>query len=356
MSAARDEPLFPFADTGSPDDGRLVMPAEHDAELRWDQHRRDWIVLAPARAGRPSAMGTPELLAASSGECPFCPGDPLRTPPEVFRLPDGAGGWRVRVVGNRYPLFAEQPTAPAGNRPRHGTRAAIGRHEVVIESPRHDWSMSSAPVEQVADVLFTWQQRLDSLRAGEGLTVAFRNHDAASGISLEHPHSQLVAMPVVPAEVRHEVAIAREYFHRNNRCLRADVLESELADGVRVVAEQTHHVVLAPFASSADFEVEIVPRENRASFSAVPAAELSDLAAILGVTLRALHSELGDPAYNLVVHTAPSAWPAAQFLCWRLRIVPRLGRAGGFELGTGTAVCTVPPEEAAVRLRRWIHR
>lgn len=330
------------------------MTDSHGTELRWDQHRRDWVVVAPDRARRPAPGSTPPLLLASSGECPFCPGDPLQTPPEVFRLPDGAGGWRVRVVGNRFPLFDEQPAVPAGNRPLHGTRAAIGHHEIVIESPRHDWSMASAPAAEVADVLYTWQQRLGALRADEGLTVAFRTHEGASGISLEHPHSQVVAMPVVPAGIRHELAIAREFFHRHGRCLRADALTALLADGTRVVSAPGDHVVLTPFASDTDFEIEIAPRRNRADFAAVPSDELLDLAGVLGQALRALSSELGDPAHDLVLHTAPSAWPDAPYLCWRLRIIPRLHLPGGFELATGTSVCTCPPEDAAARLRRWI--
>lgn len=331
-----------------------MLTAVPDAELRWDQHRRDWIVLAPSRAQRPSDPAGPPLLIGPSGDCPLCPGQAARTPPELFRLPDGAGGWRVRVVGEELPLFQEQPGTTAGRQVRHGTRSAIGHHELVIESPRHDWSLAAAPPSEVADVLFTWQQRMRTLRAADGLLVAFRDHGGAAGISLEHPHSQVVAMPVVPAGVRHELAVAREYFQRRDRCLRTDGLAAELAGDARIVLACEHHVALTPFASTTDFELEIVPRRSRADFAAVPQPELHDLADVLGRTLRALSSELADPAYSLVVHTAPSAWQDAPFLCWRLRLIPRLGRPGGFELGSGTAVCTCPPEEAASRLRRWV--
>lgn len=332
-----------------------TAPAElSGSELRWDQHRRDWVVLAPHRARRPSDPAVPPV--GHGGECPFCPSEAARTPPEVFRLPDGAGGWRVRVVGNQFPLFDEHAGVSAGKRPQHGTRAAIGHHEVVIESPRHDWTLTGAPAQEVADVLYTWQQRLRTLRAADGMAVAFRNHGGAAGISREHPHSQVVTMPVVPAGIRHELAIAREYFHRHSRCLRADALATDLADGSRIVAAQHHHVTVAPFASATDFELEIVPRVRRADFGGVPAGELADLAGLLGRTLRALSSELGDPAYNLVLHTAPAAWPDAPFLCWWMRLSPRLSLPGGFELGSGMAVCTCPPEEAASRLRRWIRQ
>lgn len=324
-----------------------------DDELRWDQHRRDWVLMSPSRAQYAADTDGPALLTAAA-DCPFCSRDPARTPPEVFRLPDGTGGWRVRVVADRHPLFSEQPAAAPGKRPGHGTRATVGRHEVVIESPRHDWRLATAPPAQIADVLLTWQHRLDALRAGDGLTLAFRRYDGASGISVKHPHSQIIAMPVVPAQIRHEVAIAREYFHRNNRCLRADALAADLEDGSRIVLAQDDHVVVAPFASGADFELDIVPRRNRASFAAVPAGELTDLATALGHTLRALNSELGDPPYTLVLHTAPSAWPTADFLCWRIRVVPGESRLSGFQLGTGTSVCTRPPEDAAARLRRWL--
>lgn len=295
----------------------------HGGELRWDHLGGEWTILAPGRAQR-RADGTVTA-------CPFCPGPSEDTPPETWRLPGTtAEAWRVRAVHNRYALS--------------------GQHEVILESPRHDWDLAHATDAEVVDVLTAWQARHRALRDDSAQVVIFRNRGAAAGTSLSHPHSQAVGLPVLSAVAGAELAAMRKHYARTGRPFVADLLSGELSAGDRVVLADSQAVAYCPFASVTEFEVRIAPIRHRADFGAVPADELRAVARMLRRVLAALRDELTDPAYNLILHTAPTGLEEEPSLSWWLRVHPRLAVPAGLELATGVPVSTVLPEEAAKRL------
>ncbi|MFG1644620.1 galactose-1-phosphate uridylyltransferase [Amycolatopsis sp. NPDC049252] len=295
----------------------------HGGELRWNAETGGWTVLAPGRRARPHS--------AAGAACPFCPGADQDTPPETWRLPGGEAGWRVRAVPNRYALS--------------------DRHEIVIESPRHDWDLATGTDDEVADVLGAWQHRHRALRPAAAQVVVFRNHGDAAGISLAHPHSQVAGLPVLSAATRRELDAARAHHRDHGRRLADDLLEATLSDGKRIVYTDEDVVACTPFAPIAAYEVRFVPRAGRPDFAAAPAEEVHAIARCLRAVLAAMRAELGDPAYNIVVRTAPAGFETAPFLAWSLQLVPRLEIPAGLELATGVPVTTVTPEHAAARLR-----
>ncbi|MFI5615772.1 galactose-1-phosphate uridylyltransferase, partial [Amycolatopsis sp. NPDC051903] len=294
----------------------------HGGELRRNTETHGWSILAAGRATRPH-------VPTRTG-CPLCPGPGEDTPAETWRLV-GDAGWRVRAVRNRYALS--------------------DRHEVVIESPLHDWDPATAAVSEVADVLTAWQVRHRALRADAAQVAVFRNYGTAAGISLSHPHSQVAGLPVLSPATRHGLEIAREHHTTTGRCLANDELKAELTTGTRIVYADEHVVAHTPFAPTADCEVRMTLREPRADFAAAPRHSVEELARCLRAVLSALRAEFDDPAYNLVVHTAPTGFEDAPFLGWSLQLVPRLAIAAGLELATGIPVVTVAPERSAARLR-----
>ena len=302
------------------------MPARPwtGGELRREVWTDDWSLIAPARADRPHDD--------AATHCPFCPGQHEDTAPERWRMPaDHGPGWRVRAIRNRYALS--------------------DHHEVVIESPHHDWDPATAPVAEVTDVLTAWQQRHRALRAGAAEAVVFRNKGTAAGVSLTHPHSQVVGLPVLSAATAREIAVAEEHHRVHGRSIAEDVMAAELSHGERVLLADEFVTAFVPFAPTADHEVQLAPVVHRADFAAVPHDELTAVAGGLCAVLGAMRVALHDPAYNLIVHTAPTAWVEAPFLSWYLRVVPRLHTPAGLELATGMPVLTVRPETCAKQLR-----
>ncbi|MFI2367340.1 hypothetical protein [Streptomyces sp. NPDC018833] len=329
------------------------------SELRRDPFTREWVVIAPERAHRPQHIpaATPSA-PATDPHCPFCPGHEQDTPGELWRRPADAdhpsGAWAVRVVPNRYPVLA-RGDGPARHRTAGPFISAdgVGSHEVVIESPRHDWDLPDGDDTAVAEVLRAYRARSLVLRGRRpGLVLPFRNHGPAAGTSLAHPHSQIVATPIVPLRQRLLFDVARTYYDDYGRCLYTDISTTELADGRRTVAVGDHVAAFAPYAARAAYETWIVPRHHQASFADADEEVLTETAALLRRLLDALRHLLGDVPYNYALISAPNGEEATAYFAWHLQLVPRLAATAGFELGSGMAVNPVPPERAAAELRR----
>jgi UDPglucose--hexose-1-phosphate uridylyltransferase len=296
--------------------------------------------------------------ARRGAPCAFCPGHEAETPPELlaYRDPPGAAdtpGWRVRVVPNKFPALRIE-----GELGRHGVgvydvMAGIGAHEVIVESPDHDRSLGRLPAAAVEDVMRAYRERIADLKRDERLrsVLVFANHGAEAGATLEHPHSQLIATPVVPLTVADELHQARAYHGYRERCLFCDIARQEQADRVRIVAEGERVLAFAPFAARVPFETWLLPRHHAATFEGSDDAVLRDLAAVLRTVLAKLDVALGDPPYNLLLHSAPFGVGESPSYHWHLELLPKLTGLAGFELGSGFHINPVPPEDAARLLR-----
>jgi UDPglucose--hexose-1-phosphate uridylyltransferase len=325
------------------------------AELRYNLITGEWVVVAQERAKRPEDFVHPKehrQLPERSPTCPFCPGNEAQTPDETLRWPAGVE-WQVRSVPNRYPALR-----PVGEAVRSGagyrrTVEGTGRHEVIIEARQHHLSLAQLPVEQVNLVLAAYRERTRALYDDPRVehVIVFSNHGPSAGTSLEHPHSQVVATPVVPGQVRTRLEEAMRYFGDCGECVFCHCLAEELADGSRVVVANRGFVAFVPFAALSPFHLWVFPRRHGAYFGDVDDSELSDLAAVLRETLLRLRLALDDPDFNFVIRSAAPSERSVRYVHWYLSIVPRLSRAAGFELGTGMFINTAVPEASARFLR-----
>jgi len=323
------------------------------ATLRQDPTTNEWVILAPERAGRPRvARRARAEVPPLDPACPFCPGNEHMTPPEIVRVGTDIA-WDIRVIPNRYPALV-----PGLTPERRGDRVAremagLGAHEVVVESPHHDERLEDMPVDRIAAVLRTWRQRHESLAAEDHIraVIVFKNFGEGAGTSLVHPHSQVVAIPVLAPDDLHRYSVATRYHDDTGHSVYLDLIEHELRERERVVAERDGFVAIAPFASGVPFETWIFPRLPRTSFRHIDDSELPALAELIRTVVGALRHAAGDPDYNLVVHSASVSEEAKPYFLWHLKVLPRIDTAAGFELGTGMSINTVAPETAATLLR-----
>jgi UDPglucose--hexose-1-phosphate uridylyltransferase len=228
-----------------------------------------------------------------------------------------------------------------------------GAHEVIVESPDHNLFLGQQPIEQIQLVLQTLQRRYRDLMGDPRFQsiVIFKNHGVEAGTSLSHPHWQLIATPVVPRVLRLKHFEATQYFDRTGECLYSTLMESELEQAKRVIAQNGHYVAIMPYASHSPFETWIMPLVRQSSYMSATAEELRDLAAILKEVLLKLYTALGNPAFNLTVDDVPRGDEDKEYFLWHIRILPRLMTPAGFELGSGMAINTVLPEDAASFVR-----
>jgi len=327
------------------------------SELRQDRATGALVIIAPQRRLRPADSATQrrrsDSLPRFDPTCPFCPGHEAELPGIIAEAAaDGAPGWSVRVVPNKFPalLPADSP-APAP--PRHHARAGHGTHEVVIESPRHNADLAAMTTAERQAVVAMYRGRCTALLAEPAIktVVLFRNRGPASGATLAHPHAQIIALGLVPPRMAAINETTLNYCRKEGRCAICDELEIELALRERIVEENAQFVALVPYAAEHPFELWIVPKRHHASFTAAGDAELQDFSELLGRSLQRIEAALQRPSYNFVIDTAPKSGISAPHLHWRLRIVPETVTWGGFELGTGLPINPSVPEEDAAVLR-----
>jgi UDPglucose--hexose-1-phosphate uridylyltransferase len=324
-------------------------------ELRQDPTTKEWIIIATERAKRPldfrSAVEKP-VLPAYDEDCPFCPGHEARTPSEslVRRRSGGEPGWTVRVVPNRFPALV-----PGGSRARHMVQDyfrkmdGFGYHEVIIETAVHNRTMPLMELDEIEAVLDAYRDRYLTLREDRRLKLIliFKNHGEAAGTSLLHPHSQLVATPVVPGHIRRKYEEAMRYCDATGHCLYCDLLDAERRDCARILLETPHFLIFHPFASQSPFETWIVPRRHQPAYGQIRSEEARDLAGVLKEVLGRMAELLNDPDYNYVIHSSPVDGEDEEYYHWHLEIMPRLTRIAGFEIGAGMRINTAMPEDTA---------
>jgi UDPglucose--hexose-1-phosphate uridylyltransferase len=229
----------------------------------------------------------------------------------------------------------------------------VGAHEVVIETPRHSETIATLPLKGVENVLWAYRARIVDLRRDQRLryVLVFKNHGVSAGASLEHSHSQIIALPVVPRRVAEEIEGAKAYFQYKDRCVFCDIIRQELQQRKRIVSENKSFLSVAPFASRFPFETWILPKTHYPSFEEMESSRYEEAAQILSDTLRRMNRVLNDPPYNYIIHTSSFSGLDNDHYHWHFEIMPKLTKVAGFEWGTGIYINPTPPEEAAEYMR-----
>jgi UDPglucose--hexose-1-phosphate uridylyltransferase len=326
-------------------------------DLRKDPITGRWVIIASDRARRPTDFTRERVVPGSSRYCPFCPGHEGKTPPEVLAYRTSGApnepGWHVRVVPSKFPALRVEGELKRQGEGLYDRMTGIGAHEVILETPDHLATLSGMSEKHVADIMFAIRDRILDLRKDGRLRyiLVFKNHGEAAGATLEHPHSQLIALPVVPKRVQEEIDGSLRYFQFRERCIFCDMLQQESQDQKRVVLETDHFFVIAPFASRFPFEMWIVPRRHDSHFERLDAAGIQNLGWVLGTTLRKIEVALEQPPYNAILHTAPVQDSPLHHYHWHFEIIPKLTKVAGFEWGSGVYINPTPPEEAAKFLK-----
>jgi UDPglucose--hexose-1-phosphate uridylyltransferase len=321
-------------------------------ELRRDPVVERWVVIATERARRPSDYAPAPPPTPSGEACPFCPGQEDRTPPELLRI-GGPEGWTVRVFPNKFPALRIEGAADATGDGIYDRMTGVGAHEVIVESPRHRDSLGAMAPARVAEVLGAYRSRLRELRRDPRLAyvLVFKNRGPAAGASLEHPHSQLIATPIVPEQVAEELAAAERYYLRKERCVWCDIVRQERRNGTRIVAVRPGFLAVSPWAPRVPFETLVLPTRHQAAFQEIDDQGLAGLADILADLVGRYDRVLADPPYNFALHTAPLRADDLDHYHWHLEVTPTLTQVAGFEWGSGFFINATPPEDAARFLR-----
>lgn len=330
------------------------------SEIRQDPTTKEWVIIASNRVKRPHDFvkkRQKRSLHPYEPSCPFCLGNEHLSPEEILRYPtEGSSSWRVRVVNNKYPALVPQGSTRLIEEVSFFTKMdGVGVHDVIIETPLHNRFIPLMEDQEVEELLTVYRERYNQLSRDPRvkLIIIFKNHGGGAGTSLIHPHSQLVATPVVSAELKRQFEVAMAHYNDTGRCLYQDIIDHELKVGERIVMDTEGFVVFHPFASRMPFETWIMPKKRQTSFGKIPTKDLASLAQVLRITLLKLYLSLHDPDFNYAIHTAPVGDENKDYYLWHIRIVPRLTSIAGFEIGSGMYINATFPEETADFIRNF---
>jgi UDPglucose--hexose-1-phosphate uridylyltransferase len=327
-------------------------------ELRKDPITGRWVIISTDRQKRPNDFRLERATLLGSEYCPFCVGHEDMTPPEVLAFrnngqPANGPGWDLRVVPNKFPALQVE-----GNLDREGEGMfdrmnGIGAHEVIIEHPDHGKTLATMSEVEIERVLWAFRERIVDLKRDTRFRyiLIFKNQGGPAGATLEHSHSQLIALPIVPDFVREELEGAKRHYDQKERCVFCDIIRQEVSAGRRVIHENPDIVALSPYAPRVPFETWLLPRSHGPRFEDAPRPVYENLARMLKSVLQRMNRALEGPAYNLVIHSAPFSESRVEYYHWHVELMPKLTRTAGFESGTGFYINPTSPEEAAQVLR-----
>ncbi len=322
------------------------------SELRFDLVSKDWVVIATGRARRPETFKNDARPRedVTEKDCPFCH---LETQGKVIYFnPNHNEDWQVVVIPNKYPAFSRGDNLHERAVGPYQVMDGIGFHEVVITRD-HRQHLAHFKVEKIKQVIDAYQERYLALMNEKLINYVsiFHNHGKEAGASIFHPHSQIIATPVIDPDLRRSLDGSQHFFEAQGKCVHCAMLEWDLEEKSRIIFENDKFVVLSPFAAKVAFETRIYPKEHKAYFERIKEDEKIKLAEALQVALNKICKGLVDPAYNFFIHTSPCDGKSYDHYHWHFEILPKTSVWAGFELGTGIQISTIEPEKAAEYLR-----
>lgn len=326
------------------------------SELRYNLISGEWVIIATERAKRPEdfvkGKEAKKDIPEYRKDCPFCPGNEDQTPEETLRFGD-TKDWRLRAVFNKFGALSPNIKLQRQVSSLHNRLSGYGTAEVIIESRKHNTFIVLMSDEEAADIIKAYKERYLSVEKDKSIEeiIIFKNHGVRAGTSLEHPHSQLIAVPVVPPQIRVRLERAARYFDQTGKCIFCQTLKEELKEKSRLVYETEEFVSFIPYASLTPFHMWIFPRKHMSNFSQISNKQIQDLAICLKKTLGKLYYGLSNPDFNYTIRSTPAHESASKYYHWYISIIPRITQPAGFELGSGMFINTSLPEESSAFLR-----
>ena len=298
-------------------------------------------------------------------DCPFCEGHEDRTPNEIFAIREGTPvnkpGWKVRVIPNIKPILKVEGELEKSGVGVYDMVSGVGANEVIVETPQHIPNFFELSEGQIQLIIDTYRIRIEDLHKDKRLRyiLIFKNYGHAAGAStIDHPHSDLIALPATPIRVKQKLNGAREYYGYKERCLFCDIMQQEIEMADRLIFQSEKFAVIAPYASRFPFEILVIPKRHCYTYKLIEKPEIIDLANVLKKTFRVIYNVLEDPPYNLILNDSPNLLPKSDYwktikqdFHWHIEITPRTYRTTGFEIGTGFYINRFAPEKAASILR-----
>lgn len=331
------------------------------SELRFDLVSKNWIVIATGRARRPEDFQKEKRkkIIAPKKTCPFCnihsQGKPIlifsngQKKPLNQEIPKD---WTVIVIPNKFPAFSHNSGLNERAEGPYQLMDGVGFHEVIVTRDHHK-QIARFSVEQIKELIDVYQERYLDLMNEKFVNYIsiFHNHGKEAGASIYHPHSQIIAIPLIDPDIQASINGSRRFLETQAKCVHCAMLEWDIEDGRRIIYKNDDFAALCPFASKVAFETRVYPINHYSYFERINEDQKWKLAEVFSKTIAKISKGLNEPSYNFFLHTAPCDGKNYDHYHWHFEILPKTSIWAGFELGTGIEISAIEPEKAAEYLK-----
>lgn len=322
----------------------------------------DWVIFEPNREKKPTEFKTDELdnihvfrdRPHYKENCPFCRGNEKPDDKQIFTLPDSKE-WLVRVIENKFASLNRHVELNSGIASGlHQEMPGFGIHDLIIDNPRHNLTIAVMPQNEVEELLNSFFKRYTEIKNHPLVqhVVIFKNQGLQAGGSLEHPHSQIYGLPVMPFETVVRKREVEKYFANNQSCLLCDMIDDEKRLKERVIFENEHFISFVPYASISPYHIWITPKRHAPCFGLIQKEEIVSMASILKNVLARVFWGLKNPDFNFVIQSLSHFENEPLGFHWYLSIIPHVKKKGGLSYAGGIQLNPMMPETAAEELRR----
>ncbi len=319
------------------------------SELRKDIVSGTWVVFSTRRRERPEFSKSKNQEIETEEEfnkCLFCRENISGQEKDNLIYVKENGDWSLKVFPNKFPAFF--PGVNDVNKREVGpfeVMDGVGYHEVLVTEDHHR-DIADMDVPRIAEIIDAYQDRYIELMNKKHIKYIsiFKNYGKSAGASINHPHSQIIAMPVIDPDVYRSLVGSESYYMAHRECVHCVMIEWEKESGERVIFENEEFIVVCPFVSRVSFETRIYPKKHLSYFERITDEQKIKLAEAMKHCLGKLKKNVGNPSYNMFLHTSPCDGRAYDHYHWHFEIFPKTNTWAGLELSTGIEVCSILPE------------
>ena len=336
------------------------------SDIRYNLLNDNFVIIAPERLHRPLNITKLDEKYTQS-DCPFCDGNEKKTTPEIDAIRDenskpNSPNWKTRVVPNLYKAVSIENENYVKHNGMFTANEGFGAHEIIIDTPHHNNLMHKWNIEEYTNWIDTIQRRIKDLKTDQRLLhiSIFKNQGAKAGGTQAHPHTQIIALPIVPTKLHHKFERFLNHYNFTNRVLMEDIIVQEYDDEVRIIKDNKDFVAFCPYASEYPFEVIIASKEGLSKLEDISDSERENLVKLLKYVNASLNYTVGDIDFNVSITTPPLHHTTQTSPYFdkidnisrlAIHIMPRIYQHGGFEISMDMMINPVTPEEASRQLR-----
>ncbi len=324
-------------------------------EFREDLVSGEWVLFATGRAKRPGEGQEARRLLQPRESCPFENLEEAGNKVATTYSDKTGTDWIAKAIKNKFPAVVEGEDGDVRQIGPFKILKGTGVHEVLVLKD-HERDFYDFSKEEVAEIFRIYQKCYLAMLDGDSrkYTLIFHNHGAQAGATIQHPHSQIISIPILPPDVARSIKGSENFYREHGKKVYDVMLEWETSEKKRIVYENENFLVFCPFVSKTEYEVRIFSKEGHAHFEKMPPELFDDLGDAFSTTFKKIGRALDKPDYNFFIHTSPidsSSTKTHEFYSWHIEILPKVASVGAFELASGMEINVVDPDEAAKLFR-----